>query len=892
MHARIGKYVQIVVMILTALLLINSACPVAAQSDDVWGTPINVSRSGAATQPVLIAGSDGTARALWWDAFEGIATARYDGETWQSADFAPIQIVEEVNNDAVIREPSVMPTIFGDINGISHAFWLDIADEETDLRPLMHSRLTADGTAWSTPQAIAASAVAWQMVSSPNGVLHLAYVRTTHSTVLPAGIYYRRSTNGGQTWTPAVPLHTTIYFRLVEADAAYLTLAAGTTGGVAVAWTDPEQEMAAYVISTDGGASWSAPSEITAPREMSEAGSRATQPRFAFLASGEILRLWEAAPAMMGCAIYQQLSRDGGATWSAPERVLDNLTRCPETVHLKPLPQGDLMAELRDEDGGLTLTAAEAITNSEGVERIRWAAPKSLAFTFQDGERENAIYLDDLNVITINAGGLLIAGHGPEDEIWTFKSQQEMLSWAFAPSSPWTGPSPVAQRDISAESPAIAVDTEGQIHLLWSENNSPLQYARQNKIRTTSGGETLRWSAPAEVLGTADHSPAEPALVTTNGHLHAVWSDGNEDTILHAYAFVDDASMRSGWSRPQTVGAGSSPALTRTPEGVLHLAFAIPWNEQRGIYYTSWEGEEEAWSRPSLIFDARAEGWTMVDNPAIAVDALGNIHVTWTRGGWQDRMLPRGIYYAHSRDGGETWSDPTALAEGTYEASRLAMVQGQIHVVWSDASAQDGLYHRWSSDHGTTWARATRMATFEGVQRDVALLSDGAEVAHLLGLRQDDVGAWHLLHTIWKGEGWERAETLELGFEYRMQRGVSAALQPTLGELAVIFRSHATDEEGEARTEILAAARTVSATQTLTSTALSPTPTAATTPRSTPIPTATPRPEIDSSRPPSSEQAVTLGPLAIPLTAVGGILMAVALVAFILFYQLVIARQH
>jgi hypothetical protein len=78
MHARIGKYVQIVVMILTALLLINSACPVAAQSDDVWGTPINVSRSGAATQPVLIAGSNGTARALWWDAFEGIVTARYD----------------------------------------------------------------------------------------------------------------------------------------------------------------------------------------------------------------------------------------------------------------------------------------------------------------------------------------------------------------------------------------------------------------------------------------------------------------------------------------------------------------------------------------------------------------------------------------------------------------------------------------------------------------------------------------------------------------------------------------------------------------------------------------------------------------------------------------------
>ncbi len=892
-HQQLGKRTHLTVIILALLLLLDGAYPATAQSGDVWGLPVNVSRSGAASQPLLIAGPGGTARALWWDAFEGLATARYDGETWLSPEFAPLQIVEEVNNTTVIREPSAMPAIFGDVNGTSHAFWLDVPDTETGVQPLMHSRLTANATTWTTPQAVAASAIAWQMTSSANGVLHLAYLRTAHSTALPAGIYYRRSTNGGQTWTPAVPLATTIYFRLVTPETAYLTLAAGATDGVAVAWERPEREAAEYVVSTDGGSSWSEPADVTTPGEMWDTNARAARPRFAFLASGELLRLWEAAPAMMECAIYQQVSRDGGATWSPPEQVLEDLSRCPDTLRLQPLPQGNLLATVQDEGGGLTLTAAEVITQSGSAARIRWAQSKALGFTFEDEANETAIYLDDLDVTLMGAGSVLVAGHDQSDEIWVLQSQQDALSWSFAPPSPWGGPTRVAQRDISAALPAVAIDAEGQIHLLWSEGATPLQYARQTKILTAGGGETLSWSTPTEVLGTAENMPVKPSLVAAKDVLHAVWSEANTGLILYAYAFIDDAYMSSGWSMPQTVGEGRSPALTYTPDGTLHLAFAIPWNEGRGITYARSGGEGQTWTQPpALIFDASAEGWIMVDQPDIAVDAWGGVHVTWTRGGWQDGMLPQGVYYAYSRDGGETWSDPLALAEGTYEASRVAVRQDQIHVIWRDASSEGGSYHRWSSDHGSTWSRAARVAAFENVQSAGELLTDGIESVHLLGLIQDELGAWQLRHARWQAERWESAETLNLGFEYSVQPGLSAVLQPTRGELAALFQSRTADEEGEERTELLAVTRAVSATQLLTPTALAPTPTALTTPQNTPIPTATPRPDISPAQPPSSSQALTLGPLTFPLTAVGGLLIAFIFIGATLLYQLVIARRR
>jgi hypothetical protein len=80
-------------------LLLGLAGGVQAQSeDDVWGTPVNLSRSGAAGQPRVVAAPDGTLQAFWWDRFDGLMTAVFNGRRWSSPVMAPILMTEVAGN--------------------------------------------------------------------------------------------------------------------------------------------------------------------------------------------------------------------------------------------------------------------------------------------------------------------------------------------------------------------------------------------------------------------------------------------------------------------------------------------------------------------------------------------------------------------------------------------------------------------------------------------------------------------------------------------------------------------------------------------------------------------------------------------------------------------------
>ena len=73
---------------------------------------------------------------------------------------------------------------------------------------------------------------------------------------------------------------------------------------------------------------------------------------------------------------------------------------------------------------------------------------------------------------------------------------------------------------------------------------------------------------------------------------------------------------------------------------------------------------------------------------------------------------------------------------------------------------------------------------------------------------------------------------------------------------------------------VLYASRVLPAVEVTPEPAFTPRPTMTPTPGPTPTPTPTPRPEIDVQEPPSAPPMVEMGPLSLPLTAVGGLLLA------------------
>ena len=217
-----------VALALVGLAVIGGRFRALAQSGEGdWTTPVNLSHSGAASNPAIVAGPDGTLRVFWWDRFDGLTVT--DGsvptlassEAWSEPVAVPIFLVETITTtveaespegEPVVEEEQIftpieaMPRIVADAAGRAHAFWLgeplepeeaEQVDEETGARPLMHSLLAAGSTSWSWAGVVAGSAVSFDVAADAEGTLHLVYVRASHSQSSPAGLYYRRSNDEG-----------------------------------------------------------------------------------------------------------------------------------------------------------------------------------------------------------------------------------------------------------------------------------------------------------------------------------------------------------------------------------------------------------------------------------------------------------------------------------------------------------------------------------------------------------------------------------------------------------------------------------------------------------------------------------------------------------------------
>jgi len=69
--------------------------------------------------------------------------------------------------------------------------------------------------------------------------------------------------------------------------------------------------------------------------------------------------------------------------------------------------------------------------------------------------------------------------------------------------------------------------------------------------------------------------------------------------------------------------------------------------------------------------------------PAIAVDALDNLHMVW----YDDTPGIPDIYYRKSTDGGASWSTSQNISSSTGDSMYPAIAadpSGNVHVVWHD----------------------------------------------------------------------------------------------------------------------------------------------------------------------------------------------------------------
>jgi hypothetical protein len=267
-------------------------------------------------------------------------------------------------------------------------------------------------------------------------------------------VYYKKSTDGGETWSPTQRL------TWMSGQSRGVKTAVDSAGYLHVAWCDdtPGDCEIYHKKSTDGGSHWSSAKRLTWTTGFS------AWPAITACPTGDVHIVWSDDPSGSE-QLYHKKSPDSGESWSPLKRltwvssdlVSQGLVADPSScLHL--IWGGNAAGNYeiyykRSKDGGETWTAAE---------RLTWTSESSTC---------PAMAADPSGPLCV-----VWADNTPENwEIYYKRSTNGGVDWTAAQRLTWGSG--------YSYSPALVVDDSGLVHLVRDDSGSPqaeIYYKRGN----------------------------------------------------------------------------------------------------------------------------------------------------------------------------------------------------------------------------------------------------------------------------------------------------------------------------------------------------------------------------------------------------------------------------
>lgn len=770
----LDKYL-VLLLALISLAILGSYDRIWAQTETgIWREPINISRSGSATDPVMVVDSNGTIHIVWRDAFLGYVYAKRGGDDWSEPE------------DVSLPFEMKSLLLLADEEGFIHAFWLD------ETNSLMYSWVNAerfsDSTSWSRSQRLAVSALAFDVVVDSDSRIHLSYVRELDSLEAPSGIYYRRLSNRGGNWSTALSFYQSPYFRGLDTGDASVKISATSMQEknlIFVVWDNRPRERVYLIRSTDGGSTWSEVEEVDRLAE----GTTASGPQDIKVIAhqNQALLLWKSGQTEARCLQYFRWSDDGGETWGQPQRMLEDIVGCSRNDQLFIDDSGNLllMATINDQSYLLAWDGS------------RWSNPQNQRNLtgFIDSDTLRLINFTCHQMRLTSNKRLAVVGCeiGGEGDIWfTERLLVDLQDW-FPQDLVWKNIASLRIGRNELLTPVLASDDRGYTHAIWS-HPSEINAVGQSTVLSYIRFDGIQWTEGLEILKSPDGMAIQPAIaVDPGGRLLVVWSGGETGQILFSDASIELGLISASWSDPQQLptirSAGSNPDILVDQDGTIYVIYAIPINEHRGIYLVRSLDGGITWSEPIPVFDGVAAGWEIVDNPQVVIVGDNQLHAAWLRYPLPYNAVPSAYYSARSLDGGRSWSEPELVVEGEIVWSELITgAEGSVHRVWQERSADRmTIWHELSLDGGVSWERISPVSIFGDAIGDPDITADPGGRLHLLQLIQRDTGQYALQDWQWDSDGWSSQPWISFNTPGLVSVRALNSVVSSSGELVVVF---------------------------------------------------------------------------------------------------------
>ncbi|HET7885100.1 MAG TPA: sialidase family protein [Bradyrhizobium sp.] len=284
--------------------------------------------------------------------------------------------------------------------------------------------------------------------------------------------------------------------------------------------------------------------------------------------------------------------------------------------------------------------------------------------------------------------------------------------------------------------PKIALDRRGGVAIAFSTFRDKAFNGEVFYSRSTDGGKTF--APPRPITGNAESQRFEAVGFDGEGNVFAAWLDKrNRVPVQQAGKKYDGAALFFASSRDGgETYTEAAMAVDNTCECCrLGLAFdpvGHPVIAFRNIFDGGIRDHAVVTftdsKTPGEARRVSEDDWQIAacphQGPSLSISPDGTYHVVWYTKG----KVRKGLFYARSRDGGRTFSQPMPVGEPARNPSRPYVMVGPqgTQIVWKEFDGEKTSINLISStDAGMTWSRPRVIATTADASDHPLLVSDG-----------------------------------------------------------------------------------------------------------------------------------------------------------------------